>query len=572
MPNGLIANLILGLAIALAGGAALQEKEGVQIKVASRLILVDLIATDASGGFVADLKPEELQVFEEEKRREIAFFEKVQNSARRPAQSDSAEPRAVLNAAPGSGATATEATAGATVIFLIDLPSIAPGDLPQVKQAIAVFSRSKTGPNDSVMLATVGGGADAGQAPTRNKESFIRRLEGLHALEDASSRLPRFGADLEALLTGSPPDTPPQSITRRAIDLGRQYIAREEQSAHFAFQSALALIKEVGSLPGRKNVLFFSGGYRPMISAAVQDILLQSIKDVRLPGGDTLHLQIRSMLGSMTSMEKMNTYQNSVIEEANRSRVSFYTVDARALMTREDIRFPRSTSYAEQIMREETSQPQNFLRDLASGTGGRSFLNSNDLEAGIGAACQDAARYYELAFVPEGSMKPGALHKITLKALRPHVQISYRRSYAEPDNFDPERRAVENALKFTELFQDFPVEADVSHRDKKLKVGVFVPVRLLDFIRSGDRYRCDLAVHLALFDHAGNLYQGKTLFSKTYKIDFSELEYGGLDKIKNVTSSYEGAVSPGSYRLRIAVRQPLTSKTSALEKRITISE
>lgn len=538
-----------------------RAQESPTIKVESKLVLVDLIALDGAGNPVTDLTRDDVEVSEDGKSVQISFFEMRHPALRqRPADNP---------AIPATSSETDAADNGVLLVFMIDLPSIPPTDLPRVKDAIESYVQSKWRPQDTLMLAATG--VSAVQSPTGNVEEFLTKLKKLPAMEESSSQLLQFGADLERLLTVA--KSAPMSVTdltRQAIDLGRRYITQEENRTRNATQSAIALIREVSTLPGRKNVLYFSGGYRSRIGMSIQDILLGVLPDARLPGADSTHLWIRSLLGGQPSVAKLDSMLRSVIEEANRSQVSFYAADGRGLMTRETGRFSALARFSDQMARDDINQSQNFLRDMATGTGGRWFLNTNDLETGIRGAYQDASEHYELGYVPPSGSKPGTLHEITIKVHRPHVTILHRRNYVEPLEYDPERRSVENAFRFPELFQDFPFETDTASQKGKLKVDVYVPVKSLVFSEQAGRHKCELAVHMALFDGNGELYQGKILFSKTYRIDFDDAQFAGLAKIDNLTTTRQESVKPGNYRLRVVVRQPMTSKTAALEKRITV--
>lgn len=547
---------VLRLSVSLPAKA----QEDATIKVESRLVLVDLTVLDDDGNPVTDLRKDEVEVSEDGRRVKISFFERRQATGQPPERTSETT---------GTFAPRETAEPGVLLIFLIDLPSMTPSELPRVKQAVEAFVRSQRRPEDSLMLAATG--TTLLQPPTRNGEEFLKTLSRLSATEDNSSHLVRFGEDLERLLAiAHASSMRPQDLTRQAIDLGRRYIVQEEEQTRNATQSMISLIDQISTLPGRKNILYFSGGYRCNIGMAIQDILLRVLPDVHLPGLDSTHVWIRSLLGGSRSAERLNSLVRSMVEEANRSHVSFYTADGRGLVTRQDARFTALAPYSDQLVRDDINQSQYFLRDIASGTGGRSFLNSNDLQAGIRGAYREASEHYELGYVPPDGSRSGSIHEIALKVHRPKVKVRYRRSYFEPIPYDPKRRVIENAFKFPELFQDFPFEADTGVQNGELKVTVYIPTRALFLTHRDSRHQGEIAVRMALFESSGELYEGKMLFSKTYRIDFSEAEFAGLANIDNLTTTYQGHVEPGDYRLRIVVRQSEASKTATLEKRITL--
>ncbi len=569
--------LIVPLLGGLSPGPSLQDKRGIQIKVESGLVLVDLVVVDSEGRFVPDLRADEIQIFEDNKRREVSFFERKQRDR---AVTAGLEP----NRASAGEANARTENESATLIFLIDAYTMSPINMLEAKKFIAAYVKSNAGPGDSFMLVSSGAGAQVYQPPTRDARKFQQTLERVPAPEDSSSRLLRFGEELEILLiTAKDSGMGQADLTRNAIALGKEFLLKEEKSSRASRTNTISLVKQIGSLPGRKNVLFFSGGYHLKIATAIQDILLDALAEspAGVPPrgqappsapaiGDSPSLLVRSQLGATTSLQTLDSDLRAVVDEANRSQVAFYCVDVRGLMTQQDIRFKGGALYADQLMREEISQPQDYLRGLASGTGGRWFLNRNDLDAGIASAYQDSLQHYELGFVPQTKAKPGTLHNLTIKVLRPNVEVFHRRSYVESGEPDSESRAVQNAFKFEELFQDFPIEADVTYREKKLRATVYVPVRSLSFSKAGDRYRGELSVYMALFDSEGKLYGDRIWFSKTYKLDYGEAEYAKLMKSNNVTSSCQGSVPAGDYSLKIVVRQPQASRTAAMGKIVAV--
>lgn len=562
-----------------------QEPTGVQFKVQSRLVLVDLVVTDGTGNFVPDLRADEMQVFEDGKQRPVSFFEKKELRVAASIERLFAPGASAIEVPDRASLSSARTGTGVTLVFAIDLPTIPGKLLPQVKKAIEDFVRSKVGPSDSLMLVAAGQGMRVYQPPIRDVAVFLESLSRVGATEEPNSLL-RFGEELDAVLRSARNmDLPPDWVTRNAYNLGREHIQREEQLAQASFDSTIALVKEIGTLAGRKNIVFYSAGHRLKIGAAIQEAIQEALKEAPSSGrggrtapsgsappaaSDSSSLQIRSLLGTMTSMEKLDSFLRRLIDEANRAQVSFYAIDARALMTEQDIRIHGTSPYSERLMREEIAQPQDFLRALAAETGGRSFLYTNDLGMGISSAYLDLARYYELGYVPAGEPNPGALHRITLTVLRPGLHVSYRHAFVEPDPSDAERRIVENAFKFSHLYSDFPIEADAGQRNGKLRVDVFIPARFLTFGRSGDRYRCDLTVYMALFDSSGKLYGDSIWFTKTYGLDYGEAERERLKKVDNLTSSCQGTMPPGNYRLKVVVRQSPASRTAALEKLITV--
>ena len=106
----------------------------------SDVVLVDLIVTDQSGSFVADLNPEEIEVFEDGKRQELQFFRLERTDRFRGKKTQSA----------------VSDSTGAYYAFLVDLQTLTHETVQTSKTAIREFFRSKIDPRDYFMLAAVG--------------------------------------------------------------------------------------------------------------------------------------------------------------------------------------------------------------------------------------------------------------------------------------------------------------------------------------------------------------------------------------------------------------------------------
>src|SRR5262245_31724164 len=79
-----IATLCLGLMTAAAFHARAQQsntqaeaqsqRSGLTIRMDTDLVVIDVTATDKTGTYIRDLRPEEIQVFEDGQERKINFF------------------------------------------------------------------------------------------------------------------------------------------------------------------------------------------------------------------------------------------------------------------------------------------------------------------------------------------------------------------------------------------------------------------------------------------------------------------------------------------------------------------
>jgi hypothetical protein len=137
----------------------------------------------------------------------------------------------------------------------------------------------------------------------------------------------------------------------------------------------------------------------------------------------------------------MNRF-DALVGMANRSGVSFYTVDAAGLRARNPsaaIRTTLRTFSAEDqhsIIRHSVSpdemmsgQPSIALSRLARETGGAFVDNTNALERAGQRLADDLRSHYLLAYVPTNPSLDGAFRRITVDVARPRVTVQARAGY-----------------------------------------------------------------------------------------------------------------------------------------------
>lgn len=112
-----------------------------------------------------------------------------------------------------------------------------------------------------------------------------------------------------------------------------------------------------------------------------------------------------------------------VIEAANRGNVTIYPLDPRTLGS--DWRVGvRDTLY-----------------QLASETGGRAIVNTNDFNIGLGRMLAESSAYYIIGYTPTRTEDDGKFHKISVKVKRPGMRVLARQGYWAPSAKEMEAAA-----------------------------------------------------------------------------------------------------------------------------------
>ena len=141
---------------------------------------------------------------------------------------------------------------------------------------------------------------------------------------------------------------------------------------------------------------------------------------------------------SKTGIENQSQIK-ATVNAAVRSNVSFYPVDARGLVAEApggdaSVASPRGTGIltgTSQAGRRATfNDSQETLSTLASDTGGKALLDSNDLTLGIRQAQEDIRSYYIVGYYSTNTASDGKYRRVQIKlASNTQAKLDYRKGY-----------------------------------------------------------------------------------------------------------------------------------------------
>ena len=352
-------------------------------------------------------------------------------------------------------------------VFLLDLDTIAFHDLRRVKESIRGFLEAGLTPEDRVMIANLSRGLHVRQNFTSSIPSLMHTLEKLPINPSRSSSFAGFIAEMEELFSSVPPFDltlralqilPPvvESLVSAAVAHGRSFLVNLDEQVNTASASLAALSTRLRSLPGRKQLIFFSGGY-PLDAGSVLSRIIEDRAAAIYPNRTSIMLFVKRELRGLGYSSSLRLKLRSAIDQSNRSQVSIYSIDSRGLSAPSDASVRGSGSFSQfSSSLAEITAPQEFLTSLSLGTGGRSFVDSNDLGEGVRRAFLDRSEYYLVGFVPTARRRPGAFHSIKVKVNRPRLELRFRRSYIEEDKKSRANHDLLNALKFGNYPSNYP--------------------------------------------------------------------------------------------------------------------
>ncbi len=407
-----------------------------KIVLSANEVLLDLVVRDKKGHIIKDLKPADIEVYEDNVRQDVTSFRLVSRervagetkgalkTAPKPSTPAPAGPREpfsnislvamVFDHLSPDGRNLAHKAATSFVdesLQLDDLVSVCvidkslrvvqqyTNDAPLLKQAI---DRATT-----MAVST----ADSGSAERRPLEE--RSAGGDNTLSRATSAATGPGAEGGGIGVAAA-DQALVSMQIRALETFE--MLERNQHGQAQINGLLAIINSLRNVPGRKAILLFSEG-------------------LALPPDVKIHFP-------------------AVINAANRANVSIYTVDAvglrvasgsaeaareinamgsrRARQNASGLEDRSGRPMTMQLERNEDLMkldPQSGLGDLANGTGGFLIADTNDLSAGLRRIDEDLRTHYQLTYVPKNSNLDGRFRQISVKLGRGGLEVQTRKGY-----------------------------------------------------------------------------------------------------------------------------------------------
>jgi len=185
------------------------------------------------------------------------------------------------------------------------------------------------------------------------------------------------------------------------------------------------LARYLSSIPGRKNLIWFSGSFPISI----------------LPDSN---LSDPFAVAADSSDEFRDT-----VNLLARSQVAVYPIDARGLLNSPVFDAATSRNYGSQAAQKagkpsrmqqdmnkfssDTAAEHTTMSEMADGTGGRAFYNTNGLAQAVGAAIDDGSNFYTLTYTPTNENRNGEFRKIKVQLARQGFNLAYRHGYYADD-------------------------------------------------------------------------------------------------------------------------------------------
>jgi VWFA-related protein len=385
-----------------AAGAPPSEEQGSSqptFRVAIDLVTTDVIARDDAGQFVADLKKDDFEIYEDGVRQEIATFTLVHGGR-------------VLNQLlpppppPQEGIILPPArppndTAGRILLFFVDDLHLDFGNTPRLRQLFEKIGKELVHEGDMFGVVSTGTSSIAIDLTYDRKrlDEAIKKMSG-GALKPS-----------EIIEAGQGPNGPSELRYR----------------AHVAFSTAYDMVRNLEKIHNRrKAVIFVSNGYdfNPFEGARYGDAnILGQKRDNSLMGNDYDPFTRQSNQFADADLVRE---LSELTRAANRANATFYTIDPRGLVAGSDLdQNVDPTEWANYVRKTQDS-----LRTIADLTGGFAVVNQNDFDKALKRIDNETSDYYVVGYYSTNPDPTQRNRKLDVKTKRDRVNVWSRRAYS----------------------------------------------------------------------------------------------------------------------------------------------
>lgn len=537
------------------------------LKVKTRMVVVDVVARDAKGKPVTDLKQEDFIVLEEGKEQKVRIFNFQQPDASPShTQQMPANPANVVDNLPHFQ------SGRALNVILMDGLNTSRNNQAYMREEMIKFLQ-KLPENEPIAVYLLGDKLRLVQDFTTDPTLLKQVVSSFKGKNSPYLSVTADGSPIPMILPGIAQSLPPGMAAQMKEFQDQLTGSLTDQRVQMTLSALNSLARTLSGYPGRKNLIWVSESF-PF--------------DVLLSGA------------SARSFMNEHNYMNDVARTGNLlsdSQIAIYPLDARGLagtglfnVANNSDQYGNAVAGLRGGIAAQMDQESNdrlashtTMNDLAERTGGRAFYNTNDLEAAMRDSIDDGSTYYTLGYYPENKDWNGAFRKIQVKLQRAGVKLHYRIGYFAADNtvftkLNPKKQdydfdealslnvPISTALPFKAMI--IPPSAKTQN---KLVISYGVDPHMLSFSEASDGLR-QVNMECAVRVFAKKAPE-KTLALEAQKMGGS-LNTDAYEKVMKGFFPCRDQLSlqPGDYILRLGVRDNESGLIGTANATLTIPE
>jgi VWFA-related protein len=375
------------------------------IKSRVDLVTTDVIVRDNNGTFVADLKKEDFDVYEDDVRQELVSFMlshggRIFNVAAPPAPL--AEEGIILPAV-----RPTNDAAGRIFLIFVDDLHLDFRNTPRIRELFKKVAKELIHEGDMFGIVSTGPSSLA-----------IDMTYDRRRLDEAIKKISGAGLAPKDILD---------------VPQGQQGPPEVRYRAHVAFSTAYDIMQKLQQVHNRRKAfIYVSNGYDFNPFETTRNKLEQErygrpagSNDDGSGNSDDSNPFLRERNSNIFHEADLAAELSELTRAANRANASIYTIDPRGLVGMPDL--------DEQIdmveWQDYVRSSQDSLRVLAEQTGGIAVVNQNDFDKALKRIDNETSDYYVVGYYSSNPDPTKKRRRIEIKMKRPGLSLRYRTEY-----------------------------------------------------------------------------------------------------------------------------------------------
>jgi VWFA-related protein len=538
------------------------EEPAITIRANTRLVVVDVVVTNKKGGPVTGLKADDFVLEENGKKQRIAVF--TPPGAAQPAAQPL--PPGILSNRPEY-----VRPTGVPTVLLLDAANSPFKDQSYGRSQMLKYVLQQAELGNPMAVMTLTDRLQVLQEFTSDPAILTKAIRNIlpqeqvlqpAAVGTSANATAVAAASAGAALHGGGGNT--------AFDIAQAELAGfENLAAGYNLERRTVitigamhdLSRLLAGLPGRKNVVWLTAEFPfdliPQDRNVSDAELLSDLPSVRQKSVGTTSAGAYASESRQMHGEEIKQAESQLAAAS----IAIYPVDMRGLVSGME---GTSAAAASGVRDDDISRvslntvagmqaSQGTMKEIAAETGGKAYVNQNDIKDGIALAVADEKASYTLGYYPENKKWDENYRSIKVKVNQGDIEVRYRRGYFAVDPLLEKGRNNEvdvlSALQIGSPVTQVSFMAQAKPTDPgKIRVVFLIDAHTLSADDSGGSKKMNVVLYATVFGG------GKMLASHSIKVDkaFDAATYQQiLDKGMMVPIDME--VPSGGSQLRLAV-------------------
>jgi VWFA-related protein len=488
------------------------------IRVTTHLVLVDVVVTDKAGKPVSGLKAENFTIEEKGKKQKVSFF-----STPEDAQQQGAPPEL----APGLYSNKPEyrSPGGPVTAILLDAVNTPFKDQAYSRLQMLKYVREQLKPGQRIGVFTLTNGLGVLQDFTADPKILEAALEKYKPQEQefqkavpppVSGGVAAPNAQIEA--------TQAAAAAFQAVQLS--YVS--DRRVEMTLEAMRSLGRILSGIPGRKEIIWMTAAFPFDLIPENRDISEAELL-ADLPNIDVRQKSVDVRAAGSYAASARGRYAQQIKETGAQmadAQIAIYPVDVRGLASgmefeREDTAGRQGAAISDVafVRLSDATASQQTMREIAAETGGKAYVNQNEIKDGVALALADNSAAYTIGYYPEDNKWDGKYRTVKVKLDRNGVEMHHRSGYFAIDPSQLKNRNSDQSLAeaLRDVVPDTQVtfSAQVKPGDKgKVSVDYLVDPKTISTEDSGGGKKLKFSYYAAVVSA-----DGKVVDTRSAKVD-----------------------------------------------------